>query len=111
MSRMKLLPLVFVVLAFAVIALPSGAAEKAGPAPAAAVQAPACGVDALSLFPEAGVSTAPKACGTRPAADLGVPEPTFLARLGYCHCGCSTARCRTNADCGGASCDPVISCC
>jgi hypothetical protein len=51
-----------------------------------------------------------------PAAQPAGTVPDFLvqpaARLGYCHCGCSSVRsCRTSADCGGASCDQVISCC
>lgn len=32
-------------------------------------------------------------------------------KLGYCHCGCTTQRCHTSADCGGSSCDQTISCC
>jgi hypothetical protein len=42
-----------------------------------------------------------------------LPEPEFMAnkKLGYCHCGCGPATCRTSADCGGASCDQFISCC
>ena len=75
------------------------------------------------------LSLAQPACGSSQALDLGTPaegavcstrsvEPSLEdllaepgARLGYCHCGCTTARCHTSADCGGASCDPTISCC
>lgn len=48
----------------------------------------------------------------KPGAPVTVPEPEFMAKkLGYCHCGCGAATCRTSADCGGASCDMFISCC
>jgi hypothetical protein len=113
MSRSKLLPLFLFAVVLAFFALPGSAAPAAQAAPTAAptVAAPACGVDAGLLF-SAGATAAPKSCGAVPAVQVGVPEPEFLAkRLGYCHCGCSTARCHTSADCGGASCDPFISCC
>ena len=31
-------------------------------------------------------------------------------RRGYCRCSCGYP-CQTNADCGGSSCDPFITCC
>ncbi|MEP7009825.1 MAG: hypothetical protein ABJC13_05840 [Acidobacteriota bacterium] len=112
MSRSKLLPLFLFVVVLALFALPGSAASApVAPAAAPSVAAPACGIDAGLLF-STGVSAAPKSCGAAPAAQVGVPEPEFLAkRLGYCHCGCSSARCQTSADCGGSSCDPFISCC
>ncbi len=70
----------------------------------------------LDLAAVAGPSAEPQLCQPEatPAAEGTVPEPEFLAKrkLGFCHCGCSaTPTCRTSADCGGASCDTVISCC
>ena len=113
MNRSKLLPLFLFAVVLAFVARPGSAAPTALVAPTVAptVAAPACGVDASSLFSTA-ASIAPKSCGAASAVQVGVPEPEFLAkRLGYCHCGCSTLHCRTSADCGGASCDPFISCC
>ncbi|HEV2855715.1 MAG TPA: hypothetical protein VHC97_23205 [Thermoanaerobaculia bacterium] len=75
------------------------------PAPVPALAAPSanCGAPALAL-PAPPMTPAPTA-----------EFPDFMepaARLGYCHCGCSSVRtCRTSADCGGASCDQTISCC
>lgn len=57
------------------------------------------------------------AANSTPAPKPGTPdlapEPEFMAgrKLGYCHCGCGVATCRTSADCGGSSCDQFISCC
>ena len=113
MSRSKLLPLFLFAVVLAFVALPGSAAPAAQAAPIAApkIAAPACGGETGLLF-STGASTAPTSCGAVPAVQVGVPEPEFLAkRLGYCHCGCSTIHCRTSADCGGASCDPFISCC
>jgi hypothetical protein len=31
-------------------------------------------------------------------------------RRGFCRCSCGSP-CQTNADCGGSSCDPFITCC
>jgi len=40
--------------------------------------------------------------------------PDWMARpphrRGYCRCSCGY-RCATDADCGGSSCDPFITCC
>ncbi len=90
-------------------AAPAHAASLAGaPAPAAAVAAP------LPVpVPAANAATCP-ATVTAPTAESALPD--FMsppaARLGYCHCGCSSVRsCHTSADCGGASCDQAISCC
>ncbi len=44
-------------------------------------------------------------------ADVALPTDSLQARLGYCKCGCTTARCHTSADCGGAACLATISCC
>jgi hypothetical protein len=110
MSRSKLLPLFLFAVVLAFIAMP-GSAAPAAPTAVPSIAAPACGVDSGLLF-STGASTAPKSCGAAPAVQVGVPEPEFLAKkLGYCHCSCSTIHCRTSADCGGASCDPFISCC
>ncbi|HXU34368.1 MAG TPA: hypothetical protein VN851_27660 [Thermoanaerobaculia bacterium] len=111
MSRSKLLPLfLFAVVLVFVAAHPASAASTA-PAAAPAVAAPACGVDAGGLFATGAGTSAPQCGLAASAVQVGVPEPEFLARLGYCHCGCSTARCHTSADCGGSSCDATISCC
>jgi len=99
---------VFAVVLLAVLsAAPASAAEHpALPQIAAQPAAGGCGQAALAL-PAKG-----EACSAaQPESVLpGVVEPS--ARLGYCHCGCSSQRtCRTSADCGGASCDQTISCC
>ncbi|MEA2600328.1 MAG: hypothetical protein QOF89_1320 [Acidobacteriota bacterium] len=92
---------------------PAGAADLAGnPAAIPALAAPGnCGVPAVAL---PGQSAKAETCTAAPTAESTVPD--FMnppaARLGYCHCGCSSQRtCRTSADCGGASCDQAISCC
>ncbi len=90
------------------------AALSGNPAPAVAVAAPSlpanCGTGVVLPSQTAKAETCPAA----PTAESTVPD--FMnppaARLGYCHCGCSSQRtCRTSADCGGASCDQAISCC
>jgi hypothetical protein len=87
-------------------AAPASAAELPG-VPAAAVGAPAGGCGQPPLLPAVKGETCSAA---QPESVLpGVVEPS--AHLGYCHCGCTTARCHTSADCGGASCDQAISCC
>jgi hypothetical protein len=82
--------------------VPAAQAVAAAPAPATACQ------PALNL---ASANSCPAPTAALPA-DL-VPEPEFMhnKHLGYCHCGCGAATCRTSADCGGASCDQFISCC
>jgi len=98
---------VFAVVLLAVLsAAPASAAENPAVPQFAAPAAGGCGQAALAL-PAKG-----EACSAaQPESVLpGVVEPS--ARLGYCHCGCSSQRtCRTSADCGGASCDQTISCC
>lgn len=86
----------------------------AGPAHAGGLPSPQTGVPALdtqSLLPLPAL-TAGSCAKAEPAA---TPLPDFMEpsrRLGYCHCGCSSVRtCHTSDDCGGASCDQVISCC
>jgi hypothetical protein len=91
----------------------------AGPAHASGLPgAPAPVVAAPAPLPvptanAANAATCPAAV-TAPTAESALPD--FMsppaARPGYCHCGCSSVRsCHTSADCGGASCDQVISCC
>jgi hypothetical protein len=99
------LPLLLAVFAVALLAgLPAHAADNPTPAPKPAAPS-GCGQPALELAP-ANACPAPQAL--LPGA---LPEPEFMARKGYCHCGCGTATCHTSADCGGASCDPFPSCC
>jgi hypothetical protein len=38
------------------------------------------------------------------------PEAAVGPKHGFCRCSCGFA-CETSADCGGASCDPFITCC
>jgi hypothetical protein len=85
-----------------------GSARAADLLSVVAVQAAAPGCQPALDFASAISSPAPK-----PGAPDLVPEPEFMAnkKLGYCHCGCGPATCRTSADCGGASCDQFISCC
>lgn len=49
-----------------------------------------------------------------PQVDVGLLEPIEEMgppfRRGYCRCGCGLT-CETDADCGGVSCDPFITCC
>ncbi|HET9212363.1 MAG TPA: hypothetical protein VFR03_18300 [Thermoanaerobaculia bacterium] len=84
---------------------PASAAELPG-APAIAPSAGGCGQ--APVLPAVKGETCSAA---QPESVLpGVVAPS--ARLGYCHCGCSSQRtCHTSADCGGASCDQFISCC
>jgi hypothetical protein len=102
----------FVLALFAALS-PAWAADSGGAAPssaavaAAPTPAPGC-APALDL---ASANSCPAPALALPA-DL-VPLPDFMhnKHLGYCHCGCGPATCRTSADCGGASCDQFISCC
>lgn len=84
-------------------AMPAAAAELQA-VPQLAAPAAGCG-QALAL-PAKGES-----CSAAQPESLipGVIEAS--QKLGYCHCGCTTARCHTSADCGGSSCDQTISCC
>jgi hypothetical protein len=80
----------------------AGEAPQASLAVTAPDAQPGCGAAALDLSAE------PQVC---PAVQIGVPEPEFMARRGYCRCGCG-ATCSTDADCGpGGSCVKAISCC
>jgi hypothetical protein len=97
------------ILAAFVGAAPAAAAELPGtPAAVAAVAPSAGGCGQAPVLPAVKGETCSAA---QPESVLpGVVEPS--ARLGYCHCGCSSQRtCHTSADCGGASCDQTISCC
>jgi hypothetical protein len=90
--------------AFAVEATTPQAQPAAG---AAAALPSTCGLNLPSLD-----KTAPgETCAAQPQSEI----PDFFAtsaRLGYCHCGCVNKRtCHNSDDCGGASCDPYISCC
>ncbi len=90
---------------------PARAAETPTvPSPAPAASA-GCELDLAALLTTG--PSAPAAVCPATVAATEVPEWFDAAsrRLGYCHCGCTTARCHTSADCGGAACDPVISCC
>lgn len=94
-------------------------AAFAGEAPAAAAELPGIQAVVAAVAPSAGgCGHAPvlpavkgESCSAaQPESVLpGVVEPS--QRLGYCHCGCTTQRCHTSADCGGSSCDATISCC
>jgi len=52
------------------------------------------------------------ACGAASAETGPDTSATFGGphRHGYCRCSCGYP-CQTSADCGGASCDPFITCC
>jgi hypothetical protein len=103
----------------AVFALILAAFVGAAPASAAELPSGTPAVIAAVAPPTGGCGQAPvlqavkgETCSAaQPESVLpGVVEPS--ARLGYCHCGCSSQRiCHTSADCGGASCDQTISCC
>lgn len=74
---------------------------------------PACG-NAASQLLDLAAPAAPESAVCAVSSSTPTLDDLLIdgsARLGYCHCGCTTARCRTSADCGGASCDPTISCC
>jgi len=110
MSRSRLILLSLFALALLAAWSPARAADGSGTAPAVqAVQAAAACQPVLNLANDDNVCRAPAV--TAPAGQ--VPEPEFMdnKHLGYCHCGCGVATCRTSADCGGASCDQFISCC
>jgi hypothetical protein len=110
MSRSRLILLSLFALVLLAAWSPACAANGSGTALAVqAVQAAAACQPALNLAGGDNACRAPAAIA--PANQ--VPEPEFMANkhLGYCHCGCGPATCRTSADCGGASCDKFISCC
>ena len=48
----------------------------------------------------------PAATGTQAVTAVAQKRP----KSGFCRCGCGFP-CATDADCGGASCDPFITCC
>lgn len=83
----------------------------AAPAPVPALAAPSANCAPALALPAPLTENLTPATPTATAAALtDFLEPA--ARLGYCHCGCSSVRtCHTSADCGGASCDKAISCC
>lgn len=112
LGRLLMLAFALVVAGWALAPAPASAGVvQAAPAPQPALAmaqnakaAPGCGT-AVVAGPLAAVLT--------PAPSSSVPpfmDPTG-AKKGYCHCGCGPATCHTSADCGGASCDPVPSCC
>jgi hypothetical protein len=103
----KLLGLAVFAMALAVVL--GAAPASAGEIPAVHATAPA--VVTLNLDLAAQPAKGETCSAAQPESVLpGVMAPA--ARLGYCHCGCSSVRtCRTSADCGGASCDQTISCC
>jgi len=88
----------------------------------------ACVLVATMAATSAPVSNNQPAAGSDPAIrtamqpDLSLktvistePSPTALQtslrpRRGFCRCSCGYP-CTTSADCGGASCDPFITCC
>jgi hypothetical protein len=109
MSRPKLLLLSLFLLAL-VASLSTASADggSAGAAglPAVVAAQPATGCQAAFDFASLNSSPAPQV-----SSPDTVPAPEFMARKGYCHCGCGPATCHTSADCGGASCDPFPSCC
>lgn len=93
------------IFALAFLGLAPAFAEEA-PQASAAVTAPdaqpGCGAAVLDLSAEAQIC---------PAAQVGIPEPEFMARRGYCRCGCG-ATCTSDADCGpGGRCVSFITCC
>lgn len=113
MSRSRLL--LFSLFVLALLAGLSPAWADGGPTPAPALEAviaaPSPSGGCQPAFDLASANSCP--APTPAALPNQVPEPEFLANkhLGYCHCGCGPATCRTSADCGGASCDRFPSCC
>ena len=97
------------IFAVALIAVLSATPVFAGEIPTApAFAAPAAGGCGQSVVPPAKGET----CSAAQPESVLPGVIATAARLGYCHCGCSSVRtCRTSADCGGASCDQAISCC
>ena len=94
-------------------------AEKISPTPAPAVATPEpapvaadpCGGDAVAAPAEALGGLELNYTPVTPAEDAlpdGAARPPH--RRGYCRCSCGYP-CQTNADCGGSSCDPFITCC
>jgi len=98
---------VFAVVLMAVLSATPAFAGEIPTAPTLAAPA-AGGFGQAVTLPAKGETCSP----AQPESVLpGVIAP-LTARLGYCHCGCSSVRtCRTSADCGGASCGQTISCC
>jgi hypothetical protein len=75
-----------------------------GPTPLAAVPE----TDAAAVTPnslELNYTPVAPAVGVEPDAAGRRPH-----RRGYCRCSCGSP-CSTDADCGGSSCDPFITCC
>jgi hypothetical protein len=87
------------------VPVPARAEQEITPAELAGTTSdaqPGCGAEVLDLAAEAPIC---------PAVQIGVPEPEFMARRGYCRCGCGVT-CTSDADCGpGGSCVRFITCC
>lgn len=100
------------VLACALFATAPASAEEVDTAVVGVVTAAPCAnptPDVADLLRgDQAVADGAAVCSSSEAPSLG---DSLNARLGYCKCGCSTARCRTSADCGGAACLASISCC
>jgi hypothetical protein len=61
----------------------------------------------LSLKSVFSLDMLPQAAALTPRADnLAGGRP----KMGFCRCSCGF-QCSTDADCGGSSCDPFITCC
>ena len=94
-------------------AVPAFAGQE--PARAPALQAPAGCPPAADLFAtqdEAQLCKANDAVAVpEPPEFMTTPVPTTKYR-GYCRCGCRFVKdCNTDADCGGGSCLPGVTCC
>lgn len=119
MSLSKWTPLLF----FALVLAAAPAAAAVGDAAPAPVPAPADAAPLGDCGPAAPVDIAalvepveaPVCSADAPAAGAGfLVEPVEQQgppkRGGFCRCGCGIT-CETDADCGGGSCDPFVTCC
>jgi hypothetical protein len=110
--------ILFTALAAALAALPA----LAGPPPAQPAIAGATATAISPLTPSCQLDVPAAFASPAPAISTpAVPDWLTTGGLssalshkfhGFCPCGCSSVpNCNTNADCGGATCRPNISCC
>jgi hypothetical protein len=100
-----------------------GAAAMREMTPPASVAEASATIEPTALVADPGAGVAAAAAAVAPDAlelndtPLTPAEGVLLDgaarpphRRGFCRCSCGSP-CQTNADCGGSSCDPFITCC
>jgi hypothetical protein len=113
--------LLLAILALMLLSIPSGELVSGDVAsPSKTAHTPAIQSDSILRSPCPPTLVAPEgmssqesevlACEAAPAANMLPDLAAKPHRRGFCRCSCG-APCQTNADCGGSSCDPFITCC